>query len=98
MEGVQPAFHPCRLRYQLNLRRKASSSFFIESQIIDSIVVVATVIWDGFTEALRVAKESSDWNPILKAALGGAVAVIDLGKVRVSSSRPPAMLTRTLRK
>ena len=34
---------------------------------------------------LKVAKESSDWNPFLKAVLGGAVAIINLGKVVVVS-------------
>lgn len=42
---------------------------------------IAEISWDGFTEVLKVAKESSDWNPFLKSALGGVTAVIDLGKV-----------------
>ncbi|KAG6905303.1 hypothetical protein DXG01_003579, partial [Tephrocybe rancida] len=45
-----------------------------------------TVALDGFLTALRVAKEASEWNPFLKAALGGIVAVIDLGKTVSSNS------------
>ncbi|KAG6912133.1 hypothetical protein DXG01_017124, partial [Tephrocybe rancida] len=36
------------------------------------------VALDGLQTALGIAKEASDWNPFLKAALGGVVAVIDL--------------------
>lgn len=49
--------------------------------MIHSILDIAQITWDGFTQVLEVAKESSDWNPFLKAALAGAVAVINLGKV-----------------
>ncbi|KAG6917113.1 hypothetical protein DXG01_003933, partial [Tephrocybe rancida] len=42
---------------------------------------------DGFLTALRAAKDSADWNPFLKAALGGVVAVIDLAKVVSDNSQ-----------
>ncbi|KAG6905560.1 hypothetical protein DXG01_001967, partial [Tephrocybe rancida] len=35
---------------------------------------------DGCLTALRFAKEASDWNPFLKATLGGVIAAIDLAK------------------
>ncbi|KAG6905833.1 hypothetical protein DXG01_000481 [Tephrocybe rancida] len=38
------------------------------------------VALDGFLTALKVVKDSSDWNPIFKAALGGIMAVVDLAK------------------
>ncbi|KAG6904002.1 hypothetical protein DXG01_013428, partial [Tephrocybe rancida] len=38
------------------------------------------VALDGILTALRIAKEASDWNPFLKAALSGIVAVVDLAK------------------
>ncbi|KAG6905510.1 hypothetical protein DXG01_002286 [Tephrocybe rancida] len=38
------------------------------------------VALDGFLTALRVAKDSSDWNPFLKAALSSIMAIIDLAK------------------
>ncbi|KAG6852983.1 hypothetical protein H0H87_009009, partial [Tephrocybe sp. NHM501043] len=40
-----------------------------------------SVALDGLLTVLRVARQASDWNPFLKAALGGVVAVIDLAKV-----------------
>ncbi|KAG6914751.1 hypothetical protein DXG01_015530, partial [Tephrocybe rancida] len=39
-----------------------------------------TVALDGCLTALRVAKEASDWNPFLRATLGGVMAAIDLAK------------------
>ncbi|KAG6914895.1 hypothetical protein DXG01_014675 [Tephrocybe rancida] len=36
------------------------------------------VALDGCLTVLKVAKEASDWNPFLKAALGGVMAAIDL--------------------
>ncbi|KAG6906212.1 hypothetical protein DXG01_015169 [Tephrocybe rancida] len=38
------------------------------------------VALDGCLTALRVAKEASEWNPVLKVALGGVMAAIDLAK------------------
>ncbi|KAG6805357.1 hypothetical protein H0H92_015739, partial [Tricholoma furcatifolium] len=38
------------------------------------------VALDGFLAAMTVAKEASDWNPFLKAVLGGVVAVVELAK------------------
>ncbi|KAG6901046.1 hypothetical protein C0995_001481 [Termitomyces sp. Mi166 len=35
---------------------------------------------DGFMQALEIAKESSDWNPILKSVLGGVAALVQLGQ------------------
>ncbi|KAG6863708.1 hypothetical protein C0995_006867, partial [Termitomyces sp. Mi166 len=35
---------------------------------------------DGIVQALTIAKESADWNPFLKGALGGVVAVVNLVK------------------
>ncbi|KAG6913232.1 hypothetical protein DXG01_008580 [Tephrocybe rancida] len=40
------------------------------------------VALDGCLTALVIAKEASDWNPFLKAALGGVMAVINLANVR----------------
>ncbi|KAG6915168.1 hypothetical protein DXG01_012920 [Tephrocybe rancida] len=45
------------------------------------------VALDGFLTALGIAKEASDWNPIVKAALGGVVAVIDLANTVSSNSQ-----------
>ncbi|KAG6915080.1 hypothetical protein DXG01_013550 [Tephrocybe rancida] len=45
------------------------------------------VALDGILTVLRVTKEASDWNPFLKAALGGVVAVVDLAKTMHSNSR-----------
>ncbi|KAG5351644.1 hypothetical protein C0989_005458, partial [Termitomyces sp. Mn162] len=36
---------------------------------------------NGLMEGLMIAKESSDWNPILKVVLGGVVAVVSLQKL-----------------
>ncbi|KAG6905696.1 hypothetical protein DXG01_001214, partial [Tephrocybe rancida] len=44
------------------------------------------VALDGCLTALRVAKEASDWNPFLKATLGGVMAAIDLAKTVSSNS------------
>ncbi|KAG6823406.1 hypothetical protein H0H92_010321 [Tricholoma furcatifolium] len=41
---------------------------------------MGVVALDGFLTAMTVAKEASDWNPFLKAALGGVVAVVNLAK------------------
>ncbi|KAG6807226.1 hypothetical protein H0H92_008313 [Tricholoma furcatifolium] len=38
------------------------------------------VALDGLLTGITVAKEASDWNPFLKAALGGVVAVVELAK------------------
>ncbi|KAG6856016.1 hypothetical protein H0H87_008333, partial [Tephrocybe sp. NHM501043] len=48
---------------------------------------VASVALDGFLTTLRITKEVSDWNPILKAALNGVVAVVDLAKTVSSNSQ-----------
>ncbi|KAG6915420.1 hypothetical protein DXG01_011594, partial [Tephrocybe rancida] len=45
------------------------------------------VALDGCLTALGIAKEASDWNPFLKAALGGAVAVINLANTVSSNSQ-----------
>ncbi|KAG6912650.1 hypothetical protein DXG01_013104, partial [Tephrocybe rancida] len=45
------------------------------------------VALDGFLTVLRIAKEASDWNPFLKAALGGVIAVIDLANTVSSNSQ-----------
>ncbi|KAG6906574.1 hypothetical protein DXG01_013084, partial [Tephrocybe rancida] len=45
------------------------------------------VVLDGCLTVLRVAKEASEWNPVLKAALGGIVAVIDLAKTVSDNSQ-----------
>ncbi|KAG6914754.1 hypothetical protein DXG01_015522 [Tephrocybe rancida] len=42
---------------------------------------------DGLSTALRVINESSSWNPVLKLALGGVVAVIDLVKTVSDNSQ-----------
>ncbi|KNZ82041.1 Vegetative incompatibility protein HET-E-1 [Termitomyces sp. J132] len=48
---------------------------------IESIMkTIKEVASYGFTQALLIAKESSDWNPFLKAVLGGVVAVVNLKK------------------
>ncbi|KAG6823635.1 hypothetical protein H0H87_000614, partial [Tephrocybe sp. NHM501043] len=39
-----------------------------------------SVALDGLLTAVRVARQASDWNPFLKAALGGIVAVVDLAQ------------------
>ncbi|KAG6913928.1 hypothetical protein DXG01_003459, partial [Tephrocybe rancida] len=53
------------------------------------------VALDGVLTALRVAKEASEWNPFLRAALGGVVAVIDLAKtVRGNSQDMKDILDR----
>jgi hypothetical protein len=36
---------------------------------------------DGAIVALKLAKESADWNPIMKAVLGGVSAMVDLCRV-----------------
>jgi hypothetical protein len=41
--------------------------------------------WVAFKSALRIAKEASDWNPILKAALGGVTAALDHIDVRAAA-------------
>ncbi|KAG6825352.1 hypothetical protein H0H87_009729 [Tephrocybe sp. NHM501043] len=46
-----------------------------------------SVALDGLLTALRFAKEASDWNPFLKAALGGIVAVVDLAQTVSSNSQ-----------
>ncbi|KAG6825928.1 hypothetical protein H0H92_001823 [Tricholoma furcatifolium] len=46
-----------------------------------------SVAIDGLSTALRVAKEAADWNPFLKAALGGVVAVVDLAETVRSNSQ-----------
>ncbi|KAG6852844.1 hypothetical protein H0H87_009278, partial [Tephrocybe sp. NHM501043] len=46
-----------------------------------------SVALDGLLTALRVAKEASDWNPFLKAALGGIVAVVNLAQTVSSNSQ-----------
>ncbi|KAG6823381.1 hypothetical protein H0H92_010436, partial [Tricholoma furcatifolium] len=38
------------------------------------------VALDGLLTGITVAKEASDWNPFLKAVLGGVVAVVELAK------------------
>ncbi|KAG6805986.1 hypothetical protein H0H92_013154, partial [Tricholoma furcatifolium] len=45
------------------------------------------VALDGFLAAMTVAKEASDWNPFLKAVLGGVVAVVELAKTVRSNWR-----------
>ncbi|KAG6915981.1 hypothetical protein DXG01_009002 [Tephrocybe rancida] len=45
------------------------------------------VALDGCLTALVIAKETSDWNPFLKAALGGIVAVINLANTVSSNSQ-----------
>ncbi|KAG6907489.1 hypothetical protein DXG01_008681 [Tephrocybe rancida] len=45
------------------------------------------VALDGFLTALRIARDSSDWNPFLKAALSSVVAVIDLAKAVSDNSQ-----------
>ncbi|KAG6905460.1 hypothetical protein DXG01_002547 [Tephrocybe rancida] len=45
------------------------------------------VALDGFFTALRIANDSSDWNPFLKAVLGSVVAVIDLAKTVSDNSQ-----------
>jgi hypothetical protein len=39
---------------------------------------IASVVWSGIETSLTLLKECSDWNPILKSAVGGIVACIDL--------------------
>ncbi|KAG6887882.1 hypothetical protein C0992_010376 [Termitomyces sp. T32_za158] len=51
---------------------------------------------DGFMETLIVAKESSDWNPLLKAVLGGLVALVDLGKQVGSNWKEMDMVLRRM--
>ncbi|KAG5734785.1 hypothetical protein E4T56_gene689 [Termitomyces sp. T112] len=48
---------------------------------IASIMTIKEIASNGLMEGLMIAKESSDWNPILKAVLGGVVAVVSLKKV-----------------
>ena len=48
----------------------------------EAIKDAAGVAWSGIETSLRLLKECSDWNPILKAAVGGIVACIDLVGVR----------------
>ena len=50
----------------------------------------AGVVWSGVETSLRILKECSDWNPILKSAVGGVIACIDLVGVRDSEFPPPA--------
>ncbi|KAG6808739.1 hypothetical protein H0H92_003048 [Tricholoma furcatifolium] len=47
-----------------------------KSKFKDSI----NIALDALETALRLVKETSDWNPVLKATFGGLVAVIDLAK------------------
>ncbi|KAG6824655.1 hypothetical protein H0H92_006192, partial [Tricholoma furcatifolium] len=53
-----------------NLNLSAKSTFK------DSI----NIALDALETALRLVKETSNWNPVLKATFGGVVAVIDLAK------------------
>ncbi|KAG6887927.1 hypothetical protein C0995_011538 [Termitomyces sp. Mi166 len=47
---------------------------------VANLTALEEVAADGLVQALRIAKESADWNPFLKGALGGVVAVVDLVK------------------
>ena len=38
----------------------------------------AGVVWSGIETSLKLLKECSDWNPILKSVVGGIVGCIDL--------------------
>ncbi|KAG6859032.1 hypothetical protein C0995_012122, partial [Termitomyces sp. Mi166 len=51
-----------------------------DSQTKSSLETFKEVAVDGIIQGLRIAKESADWNPFLKGALGGVVAVVDLVK------------------
>jgi hypothetical protein len=45
----------------------------------------AGVLWSGIETSLKLLKECSDWNPILKSVVGGVVACIDLVGVCIFS-------------
>jgi hypothetical protein len=42
--------------------------------------------WDAFRSGLKIAKEASDWNPFVKAALGGLVALLEYVDVSISAT------------
>jgi len=46
-----------------------------------SVKEVASVAWEGIKTALVLLKESSDWFPPLKSAIGGFLALIDATEV-----------------
>src|SRR5688572_7003924 len=52
------------------------------------------VVWSGVETTLRILKECSDWNPILKSAVGGIVACIEVVGVRRSEIHPDTDLLR----
>ena len=56
----------------------------------------AGVVWSGIETSLKVLKQCSDWNPILKSAVGGIVACIELVGVRAFQSRRDTDQLRSL--
>ncbi|KAG6915272.1 hypothetical protein DXG01_012380, partial [Tephrocybe rancida] len=56
---------------QSSFKGEAALDLTIHVLTVDSPTEGVNVALDGCLTALRIAKEASDWNPVLKAALGG---------------------------
>ncbi|KAG6805452.1 hypothetical protein H0H92_015317, partial [Tricholoma furcatifolium] len=70
---------------------RGKAALQLEARFLTTIFATEglSVAMDGLSTAIRVAKEASDWNPFLKAALGGVVAVVELAKVRTYMYKEP---------
>ncbi|KAG6851486.1 hypothetical protein H0H87_000918, partial [Tephrocybe sp. NHM501043] len=67
--------------------QRSSATSVLDSVVAENNSEGLSVTLDGLSTALRLVKEASDWNPVLKAALGGIVAVVDLAETVSSNSQ-----------
>ncbi|KAG6914424.1 hypothetical protein DXG01_000408, partial [Tephrocybe rancida] len=72
---------------QSKFKGQLASDLAVHVLTVNRSVEGVIVALDGCLTMLRVAKEASEWNPVLKAALGGIVAVIDLAKTVSDNSQ-----------